>query len=309
MMDLSKEALALLESAKMADSAPSDARRRVGQRLVGAVAAGTVSTSALLAKGASLGGSGAATGTTASVAASASLTTTLVSAVLTGLSLGLVSLAPTSTAPEQPPVATKAVRAAPAAAPVAPTPLRNRAAGIASSAISPLEPEVSETAAQPVNSGTLARTQAPLGASAASRNAGPSGVGVAATDIAPSVVDLAPIATAPLDVSVPQQPSKASIARETDLLAQVQRALQQGRPATALARLNRYDAEFPSGTLHEESIASRVMALCAFGRAKDAERWSAEFFRRYPNSPLCARVRGACRAAGQPGLEGRDRSE
>jgi outer membrane protein assembly factor BamD (BamD/ComL family) len=108
---------------------------------------------------------------------------------------------------------------------------------------------------------------------------------------------------------VPPRPTKASIARETELLAQVQRALQTGRPATALAKLNQYNAEFPSGMLHEESIASRVMALCAFGRDKDAERWTAEFFLRYPNSPLSARVRGACRTVAPPTLGASSRSK
>jgi outer membrane protein assembly factor BamD (BamD/ComL family) len=88
--------------------------------------------------------------------------------------------------------------------------------------------------------------------------------------------------------------SKASIARETELLAGVQRALQQGRPATALSILSRYATEFPAGELQEEAVASRVVALCDFGRREDAARWRAEFLRRYPNSALSARVRGAC---------------
>jgi hypothetical protein len=104
----------------------------------------------------------------------------------------------------------------------------------------------------------------------------------------------APGSTAVFDAITAVVPSRVSIARETELLAQVQRALQQGQAASALTLLKRYAAEFPHGMLEEEAIASRVVALCQFGRMDDAAHWRAEFFRRYPNSPLGGRVRNAC---------------
>lgn len=269
-MDLGKEARALLDSARRADSAPNDIRRRARQRLVSAVTAGAIGTSAAIAQGASMGSLGAATGTSATVGAS--LTATWVGAVVAGLSLGIVAISPTAT--EQPAVTT--VQATPSAIPTAKAGTSSHSLPIAD-APQPVEPPMPEISPQPEDSGAAARARAPQGSADSTRVQGD--------------------APANLDVTVTSQPTKASIARETELLAEVQRALQQGRPATALAKLNRYDADFPAGALREESTASRVMALCAFGRAKDAEHWAAEFFRRYPNSPLSARVRGACRGA------------
>lgn len=88
--------------------------------------------------------------------------------------------------------------------------------------------------------------------------------------------------------------TKVSIARETELLADVQRALKANNPQAALARLERYADEYPTGLLIEEATASRVVALCALRRWSDGKRWADEFFRLYPHSPLVTRVREAC---------------
>jgi len=296
MMDLSKEARALLDSARMADSAPKDIRHRARQRFVGAVAAGTIGTSALVAKGATLGALGVSTGTSVPLGAGASLIATWVSAAVAGLSLGIVAISPTTN--DQAAVTASTVRATPSSMAKA----GSRGATTVSSAPQPIEPQTQDTLAPVVTSSAAAPIRALQAPADTARVQAPLNVG-APTD-APPETTAPPGATAQLDVSVPSQPTKASIARETEMLAEVQRALQLGRPATALTKLNQYDAAFPSGMLREESIASRVMALCAFGRAKDAEHWAAEFFRRYPNSPLSARVRGACRTSGLPGSGG-----
>lgn len=294
-MDLSRETRALLDSARMADSAPSDVRHRTHQRLVGALAAGTISTSALMAKGASLGVLGAAAGSGTTVAASSSFAVTLISAAATGLALGLVALSPASTVPDQTVVATTAKRAAPATLPM--TTGATRGVSVAAPSAPPLdEPPAPESSVRTETAATVARSQTSPSIGVASRMGAPLAVAAPPSEVAPQDQATSSNANTPLDGSVPPRPTKASIARETELLAQVQRALQTGRPATALAKLNQYNAEFPSGMLREEAIASRVMALCAFGRDKDAARWTAEFFVRYPNSPLSARVRGACRS-------------
>ena len=296
-MDLSKEARALLDSARMADSAPKDIRHRARQRFVGALAAGTIGTSALVAKGATLGAIGVSTGASVPFGAGASLMATWVSAAVAGLSLGIVAISPTTN--DQPAVTASGVRATPSPM----TKVGSRGATIVSTAPQPLEPQTQEISAPVVTSSEAAQTQAPKAPADSARGQVPLNVGAAPIE-EPRDSEASPGATAQLDVSVPSQPTKASIARETEMLAEVQRALQQGRPATALTKLNQYDAAFPSGMLREESMASRVMALCAFGREKDAERWATEFFRRYPNSPLSARVRGACRTAELPGPNG-----
>ena len=97
-------------------------------------------------------------------------------------------------------------------------------------------------------------------------------------------------------VIAPAKPIKASIARETELLALAQRAIKVGRPGAALEALDRYTEECPAGLLYEEATASRVVALCALGRVQDGRRWAEEFYRHYHSSPLAARVRGACPA-------------
>jgi hypothetical protein len=300
-MDLSKEARTLLDSARMADCAPRDIQHRARQRFVSAVAAGTIGTSALVSKGATLGAVGASAGTSATLAG-ASLTATWVSAVVTGLSLGIVAISPTTN--DQLAINVSAVRATPS--PMANA--GNRGATIVSSAPQRSEPQTQEISAPVVSSSEAAQNRALQSPAESARVQVPRDVGAAPIE-ALRDTEAAPNATTQLDVSVPSQPTKASIARETEMLAEVQRALQQGRPATALTKLNQYDAAFPSGMLREESTASRVMALCAFGRERDAERWATEFFRRYPNSPLSARVRGACRTAGLAGPNGQGTSK
>src|ERR1700690_4107662 len=147
-MDLSKEARALLDSARMADSAPKDIRRRARQRFVGAVAAGTIGTSALVAKGATLGAMGAA-GTSATFAG-ASLTATWVGAIVAGLSLGVVAISPTTN--DQPAVTASAVRATPSPM----TKGGSHAATIVSSAAQPIEPQTQDTLVPVVTSSEAA---------------------------------------------------------------------------------------------------------------------------------------------------------
>ena len=222
-------------------------------------------------------------------------------AAVTGLALGMVVLSPTSKLPDETAVKPTAASVGPGR--VAPsTPIPGQ---IAASA--PIEPLQLELQVSP------ALTQPAL---PSVRMAPPR-----AADQVPSNENLPDLASAPLNAASADAaalsgsarahdsvgvmpPSKASIAQETELLAGVQRAIQQGRPASALAMLNRYDREFPAGALREESIASRVVALCDFGRGDDAARWRTEFFRRYPNSPLSARVRAACQSSKLPAANG-----
>lgn len=150
-MDLSKEARALLNSAKMTDCAPNHIRRRARQRFVSAVAAGTIGTSAVIAQGAT-------TGVSATLSASSSLTATMISAVVTGLSLGLVATAPTSTI-EKPAVTT--VLTARSTMQMAKAEPRARAATIAPNAPPSIEPQTPEISAPLENSGAAARTRAP----------------------------------------------------------------------------------------------------------------------------------------------------
>jgi hypothetical protein len=86
-----------------------------------------------------------------------------------------------------------------------------------------------------------------------------------------------------------------SIERETELLTEAQSALRRGDAPSALAALERYDAEFPRGALSEEAGAARAVTFCSLGRTALARRALDAFRRNYPNSPLLERVTSSCR--------------
>jgi hypothetical protein len=83
---------------------------------------------------------------------------------------------------------------------------------------------------------------------------------------------------------------------ESRSMAEVQRALRDGRPALALSVLEAEERARPAGALAEERAAARIFALCALERRTDAERAASEFLRRFPRSPLAERVRTSCGA-------------
>lgn len=97
-------------------------------------------------------------------------------------------------------------------------------------------------------------------------------------------------APAASDAAVP------SIQRETQLIADVQRALQRGDAQAALGVLARYDAEFPRGALAEEASAARAVSWCKLGTKEPARRALNAFRSNFSSSPLSARVSAACRS-------------
>lgn len=274
MTDLSRDALELLAAAADVNAAPPAIRKRGRARLVGALAAGTVTTSTLVAKGAWLAAKSASL-SAAPATASTSLTATMVSAVVIGLSTGLVAVTPTSKAPEARPAVTvqaPVVNKAPVTRTVNRVPPR---AVLSVEAAAPVAEESTAIRVEPPHSAPAGATPQPE-----TRNA------------------VVPTSETHRDVTAPSSPTKASIARETELLAEAQRALKSGQALKALYTLDRHAEEFPTGQLYEEATAARVVALCAVGRTQDGQRWTNEFLRRYPNSPLSARVRGACDKSG-----------
>ena len=80
---------------------------------------------------------------------------------------------------------------------------------------------------------------------------------------------------------------------ETALLARVNAALRAGDTGRGLVLLDEYDHRFPSGVLHEETTATRIIARCQAGDdgARDAAR---RFVEQHPRSPLSSRVRSSC---------------
>ncbi len=293
MKGLGRDARALLDAAAGANAAPFAIRQRSRKRLVSAMAAGTVTTSAVVAKGAWLAASNASL-SAAPVVASTSLTATLVSAIVIGLSTGLVAVSPTSKT--EAPRPTAAVQA-PVVPPIA-----------TARAVAKSVPQVAQQVVPQLTAPTAATAAFPLEEApavvqpqrAAPRNLEPQ---------PEAAMNVAPAPRSFRDVAAPNNPTKASIARETELLAEVQRALKGGQALRALYTLDRHSEEFPSGQLYEEATAARVVALCAVGRVQDGRRWADEFARRYPNSPLSSRVRSACAKVGTQPVNPRSTNE
>jgi hypothetical protein len=88
------------------------------------------------------------------------------------------------------------------------------------------------------------------------------------------------------------QPS--TLSAEARGLANVQRALREGRNAEALGMLRQQRQEFTGGDLVQEREAAWVVALCAVGRVAEAQAAGMRFLAANPASPLAARIRSTC---------------
>ena len=84
----------------------------------------------------------------------------------------------------------------------------------------------------------------------------------------------------------------STLAAETALLRDADRALRAGDTATALARLDEDAARFPNGALAPERAGERLVVLCEVGAADP--RAVSQFLAARAGSPLAARVRRAC---------------
>lgn len=89
-----------------------------------------------------------------------------------------------------------------------------------------------------------------------------------------------------------------TLAREARLLAEADRANQNGDGARALALLDEHATTFPNGWLANERAVERIVVLCDLGRRAEATREAAVFLDGRPKSPLTRRVERSC--AGRP---------
>jgi uncharacterized protein HemY len=97
----------------------------------------------------------------------------------------------------------------------------------------------------------------------------------------------------PLPAARPGAPAD-SLEEEVNLLRSARVALDRGDGAQALRLLDAHEARFQRGTLYEERLASRVLALCAVGRIDAARKTAQELERAAPRSPHLPRVRASC---------------
>ena len=86
----------------------------------------------------------------------------------------------------------------------------------------------------------------------------------------------------------------STLADETALLRQADRALRAGDRSAALALLDDHAARFPAGALAMERTALRLVVSCELGVAQQGT--VAAYLAEHPGSPLAARVRRACSA-------------
>jgi hypothetical protein len=89
-----------------------------------------------------------------------------------------------------------------------------------------------------------------------------------------------------------------SLSSELLLMAEVQRALRDGRPARALELVARHAAAFPEGQLVNERLAAEAFAACQSGDVSRARHAAALFLARDATSSLAERVRKTCPPAG-----------
>jgi hypothetical protein len=87
----------------------------------------------------------------------------------------------------------------------------------------------------------------------------------------------------------PQAPKPSTLEEELGTLREAHAALRAGRAADALALVD----AMKGSALGPERTATRVLALCALGRA-DARGAAEKFLAEHPSSPLSPRVRAAC---------------
>jgi hypothetical protein len=97
--------------------------------------------------------------------------------------------------------------------------------------------------------------------------------------------------------AVPREPEQAP--GELVLMRRALERLNAGDPHGAIEQLGQHAARFPNGVMTEERDGLRAVALC---KGDDPARGSAaaqSFLRLYPDSPLGARVRSACKDGAQ----------
>jgi hypothetical protein len=117
---------------------------------------------------------------------------------------------------------------------------------------------------------------------------------VAAPTVAPPPI-VAPVVVAPSSVAAPPVTERSTLAEETRILREADRALRAGNAEAALALLDEHSARFPDGVLAPERSAERLVAMCQTGKADAAT--AARFLATRSGSPLAARVKQACNVA------------
>jgi hypothetical protein len=91
-----------------------------------------------------------------------------------------------------------------------------------------------------------------------------------------------------------RQATRPTLPEELPLLREAQLATRVGNFARALELLEEHAARFPSGDLREERIAARINVLCSLGRIDDAREEAKRFLAQAPETPYASRIRASC---------------
>lgn len=81
------------------------------------------------------------------------------------------------------------------------------------------------------------------------------------------------------------------LGEELALVEAASRASKSGNPRLALQRLGEYRSKFPRGKLALEAQVLRVEAMSQAGQREQAAQLAKGILKRYPNSPVVARIR------------------
>jgi len=144
----------------------------------------------------------------------------------------------------------------------------------------PVAPRVVEAPAVPVTEAKTERSEAPEEAEPATPEVEP--------PVRAPVKARRAAAPAPERTQVERRPG---LGDELAVVESASRALRSGNPQAALGRLAEYRQRFPRGKLALEAQVLRIEALARAGRTSEAQRLARGFVKRYPNSPVAARIR------------------
>jgi hypothetical protein len=117
---------------------------------------------------------------------------------------------------------------------------------------------------------------------------------VASGFVEPSPPPSRHVVTAPAASSAGSQPHESNLGAEAALLESAEKSLRDHDGARALAVLDEYARRFPDGVFLLEAEAARAIATCKTGNSERGKQLAAEFERRWPSTPVLARVLAEC---------------
>ena len=111
---------------------------------------------------------------------------------------------------------------------------------------------------------------------------------------APAIVPAANEVDAPAPAKRRAKES-STFGEEMALIRKAQRALAGGRADAALATLAEHERKFPRGSMNEDRLALRALALCSAGRHDEGRRAAKLLEQRFPRSLYAERVDERCK--------------